>query len=80
MIRGDGSNFFGAAANKSLTCYGVVNGKPTTYQAKPDVNGVLTCSHAQQTAGGSSACVGLRCICYRFPEQFPVIATCLQQA
>jgi len=55
VVRGDGSNFFGAATNKSLTCYGVVNGKPTTYQAKPDVNGVLTCSKTQQTAGGTGA-------------------------
>ena len=55
MTRGDGSGFFAAATNKSMTCYGVINGKLTTYQAKPDVNGVLTCSKAQQTAGGSGA-------------------------
>ena len=40
---------------RASTCYGVVNGKPTTYQAKPDINGVLTCSKSQQTAGGVGA-------------------------
>ena len=65
VARGDGSNFFAAATNKSLTCYGVVNGKPKTYRAKPDVNGVLTCSKTQQTAGGTGAGVvhSMHCQC-----------------
>ena len=55
MVGGDGSGFFSSATGKGATCYGVVNGKSTTYPAKPDINGVLTCNKAQQTQGGSGA-------------------------
>lgn len=55
VVSGDGSAFFASATGKGLTCFGVINGATTQYAAKPDVNGVLTCSQAQQALAGSGA-------------------------
>jgi len=55
VVSGDGGAFFASATGKGLTCYGVINGATTEYAAKPDINGLLTCSQAQQRLAGLGA-------------------------
>jgi hypothetical protein len=55
VVSGDGGAFFASATGKGLTCYGVIDGATTEYAAKPDINGMLTCSQAQQSLAGFGA-------------------------